>query len=167
MSSVANTQVMKRLVTLVADSRPYSRVLLRSMLLQLEIKKIHEASDGAAAIDSIIAINPDVMILDWDIGVISAREVLGMARNPAVIPNPGLPIIVTSSSGHSALVHEAIDLGARHFMVRPISPKMLQQRLIGIVKDARRAARFYNPSAHIAPASSESDQYITSSEPVS
>jgi two-component system chemotaxis response regulator CheY len=141
MVSVTDVQVIKRLVILIADSRSYSRALLRSMLLQLEVKKIHEAGDGAAAIESILTVNPDVMLLDWDISVVGAPEVLSMAQNPSVVPNPDLPIIVISSSGKSSFVHKAIELGARQFMIRPISPKMLQQRLIKIVREARKVAR--------------------------
>jgi PleD family two-component response regulator len=66
MAAVANSEVIKHLVVLIADSRPHSRGLLRSMLLQLEVKKIHEVVDGAAALDAIVTVNPDVMILDWE-----------------------------------------------------------------------------------------------------
>jgi DNA-binding response OmpR family regulator len=68
---------------------------------------------------------------------------LRMVRTSSAIPNPNLPIIVVSSSGQSADVHDAIKLGAQQFMVRPISPKMLEQRLRSIVKAARKA-RGYN-----------------------
>ena len=130
MVAVANSEVIKHLVVLIADNRPHSRALLRSMLLQLEVKKIHEVGDGAAALEAIGAVSPDVMILDWDLPVLSAREVLRRARSPGAYQNPDLPIIVLSSSGQSAHVHEAMALGAPYFMVWPISPKMLQQRLL-------------------------------------
>ena len=143
MAAVANSEVIKHLVVLIADSRPHSRALLRSMLLQLDVKKIHEVVDGTAALDAIVAVNPDVMILDWDLPGRSARDVLRMARSPTANPNPDLPIIVLSSSGQSAYVHEAIELGAPYFLVWPISPKMLQQRFLGIVAEARNVARAF------------------------
>src|SRR2546423_256632 len=99
MATVASAEVLKRLIILIADSRPHSRALLRSMLLQLEIKNIHEAIDGAAALDAIATFNPDVMILDWGLPVINAAEVLRMVRSSTTNPYPDLPIIVLSSSG--------------------------------------------------------------------
>ncbi len=147
MTSVANAEVIKRLVILIADGRAYSRALLRSMLQQLDVKRIHDANDGAAALEAISNVNPDVMLLDWDLPVLNVRQVLSMVRTSVNIPNPDLPIIVISSSGHSAYVHQAIELGAQQFMVRPISPKMLQQRLVGIVMEARRVARAYKHGA--------------------
>jgi CheY-like chemotaxis protein len=140
MTAVANSEVIKRLAVLIVESRPHSRALLRSMLLQLEVKKIHEVADGTAALNALVTFCPDVMILDWGLSVPSAPEVLRMARSADFNPNPDLPIIVLSSSGESASVHEAIGLGAPYFLVWPISPKMLQQRFLGIVADARSTA---------------------------
>ena len=72
MATVANSEVIKHLVVLIADSRPHSRALLRSMLLQLEVKKIHEVVDGTAALEALATVNPDVMILDWGLPVLRA-----------------------------------------------------------------------------------------------
>jgi PleD family two-component response regulator len=154
MAAVENAEVIKRLVILIADSRPHSRALLRSMLLQLEVKKIHEVSDGAAVLDAILAVNPDILIVDWELPVLSAPEVLRMVRSPRTNPNPDLPIIVLSSTGESRCVHKAIKHGAPHFMVWPISPKMLQQRLLGIVTKARKTVLAHKRRM---PASTPSD----------
>jgi two-component system chemotaxis response regulator CheY len=143
MASVANAEVIKRLVVLIADSKSHSRFLLRSMLLQLEVKNLHEAADGAAALDAIDAVSPDVLILDWDLQVVSAREVLRVVRSQTATPSSAIPTIVISSFGQYEAVQEAIGLGAPHFMVWPISPKMLEDRLRGIVADAREAALAY------------------------
>ena len=80
MAIAAGTIGLKGLVVLLADGRLYSRALMRSMLLQLDIKAVHEAVDGAAAIDVICAANPDVMIVDWDLPVVNVRDVLRMVR---------------------------------------------------------------------------------------
>ena len=142
MAIAANALGLKGLVVLLADGRSYSRALMRSMLSQLEIKAIHEAVDGAAAIDVICAVNPDVMIVDWDLPILNVRDVLRMVRTSSAIPNSNLPVIVVSSSGQSADVHDAIKLGAQQFMIRPISPKMLEQRLRSIVKAALKARSY-------------------------
>jgi two-component system chemotaxis response regulator CheY len=143
MPSVANAEVVKRLVVLIADSRPHTRALLRSMLLQLEVKKIHEVTDGAAALEALSILNPDVIVLDWNLAVINARDVMRMARSSTTNPNPNVPIIVLSSSGQIDYVQEAMKHGTPYFMVWPISPKMLQQRLLSIVVEARNTARTY------------------------
>ena len=143
MSSVANAEVIKRLVVLIADSRPHTRALLRTMLLQLDVKKLHEVTDGTAALEALSVLNPDVMILDWNLAGISAANVLRTARTSMTSQNPNVPIIVLSSSGQIEYVHEAQKYGTPYFMVWPISPKMLQQRLLSIVMEARNTARTY------------------------
>jgi CheY-like chemotaxis protein len=143
MAIVANAEVIKRLVILIADGRPHPRALLRTMLSQLEVKQIHEAIDGPTALDAIAAIDPDVMFLDWELPVFNAMAVLRTVRSSTTAPNPDLPIIVLSSSGESQDVLKALKHGAPHFMVWPISPKMLQQRLSGIVAKARKTALAY------------------------
>jgi CheY-like chemotaxis protein len=143
MTSVANAEVIKRLVVLIADSRPHTRALLRTMLLQLEVKKLHEVTDGAAALEALSTLNPDVMILDWNLALINARDVLRTARSSNTNPNPNVPIIILSGSGQIEYVQEAMKHGTPYFMVWPISPKMLQQRLLSIVIEARNTARTY------------------------
>jgi len=138
---VASSDVIKRLVVLIADSKPHSRFLLRSMLLQLEVRNIHEAADGSAALDAINSINPDILILDWNLNGLTARDVLRLMRSQSPNSDPALRTIIVSSSGEYRSVQEAMGLGAPHFMVWPISPKMLEHRLRGIVTDAREMAR--------------------------
>ena len=137
----AHAEMIKRIVILIADSRSPSRSLLRSMLVQLGAKSIYEANDGAGALDAIRNVNPDLVFIDWDLPVVSAPNVIGIIRTPGASRNPGLPIIVMSNSGESSRVNEAIKLGAQQFLVRPISLKILEQRLIGIRSESRRDAR--------------------------
>jgi two-component system chemotaxis response regulator CheY len=160
MPAVANADVIKRLDILIDDGRSYSRSLLRSMLLQLEVKKIHEVGDGLAALDAIGTFTPDVLIVDWDLPILNAREVLLAARHSGFLSSPDPPVIVLSSSGESAQVHEAKKFGVPHFMVWPISPKMLQDRLLEIVKAARRSARIYKRKGQssVPAAASESQE---------
>jgi PleD family two-component response regulator len=138
MTPLAKAMAAKGLVVLIADGKLYSRGLLRSMLQQLEIKSIHDVADGVAALDVICAVNPDIMIVDWELPLLSVPEVLRRVRIPGLVPNSELPVIVVSNSGQSAHVHQAIELGAQHFMVRPISPKMLEQRLSSVMQASRR-----------------------------
>jgi two-component system, chemotaxis family, chemotaxis protein CheY len=162
MAIVANAEVIKRLVILIADGRPHPRALLRSMLSQLEVKNIHEAIDGAAALDAIATVNPDVMFVDWELPVFNAAQVLRTVRSSPTIPYPDLPVVVLSSSGQSRDVHKAMKHGAPHFMVWPISTKMVQQRLSGIVEKARKTALAYkHTSDAAAPGSATEDMQST------
>ncbi|MEI8151600.1 MAG: response regulator [Hyphomicrobiales bacterium] len=139
---------MEGLVVLIADSNPYLRRLTRTMLMNLGVKSIYESTDGVGALDAIRNVNPDVMIIDWDMPGLDGREVMRIVRTPGEFPKANLPIIMLTDLGLQSRVTAAIRLGVHEFLVKPISPKTLQQRLLGIVLNPRpmiRAGKFYIP----------------------
>ena len=141
-------KAMEGLVVLIADSNAYTRRLTRMMLTNLGTKSIYESSDGVAALDAIRTINPDVMILDWDMAILDGREVMRIVRSPGMFPKPNLPIIMLSDRALRSRVTTAIRLGVNEFLVKPISPKTLQQRLLSIMLNPRpmvRAGKYYIP----------------------
>ena len=141
-------KAMEGLVVLIADSNPYLRRLTRMMLMNLGVKAIYESTDGIAALDAIRNVNPDIMIMDWDMPVLDGREVMRIVRSPGVFPKANLPIIMLTDLGLQSRVTAAIRLGVHEFLVKPISPKTLQQRLLGIMLNPRpmvRAGQFYIP----------------------
>ena len=141
-------KAIEKLVVLIADSNAYTRKLTRMMLTNLGCKATYEASDGLAAIDAVRTISPDVMIVDWDMPILDGREVMRIVRSPGVFPKPNVPTIMLSDRGLRSRVTTAIRLGVHEFLVKPISPKTLQQRMLGIVLKPRpmvRAGRYYIP----------------------
>ena len=141
-------KAMEGLVVLIADSNAYTRRLTRMMLTNLGIKATYESGDGVAALDAIRSVNPDVMIMDWDMPVLDGREVMRIVRAPGVYPKANLPVIMLTDVGLQSRVTTAIRLGVHEFLVKPISPKTLQQRLLGLILNPRpmvRAGKFYIP----------------------
>jgi len=141
-------QAIEGLVVLVADSNPFTRRLTRMMLTNLGARAIYEATDGIAALDAIRMVSPDVMIMNWDMPVLDGSEVMRIVRSPGVFPKPNLPIIMLTDLGLRSRVVAAVRLGVHEFLVKPISPKTLQQRLLGIMFSPRpmvRAGSYYIP----------------------
>ena len=139
---------MEGLVVLIADSNPYTRRLTRMMLTNLGVKSTYESGDGVGALDAIRAVNPDVMIMDWEMPILDGREVMRIVRAPGVYPKPNLPVIMLTDVGLQSRVTTAMRLGVHEFLVKPISPKTLQQRLLGLILNPRpmvRAGKFYIP----------------------
>jgi CheY-like chemotaxis protein len=148
MASKQIEKAMEGLVVLVADSNPYTRRLTRTMLTNLGCKATYEAGDGLATIDAIRTIDPDVTILDWDMLILDGREVMRIVRSPGAFPKPNVPVIMLTDRGLRSRVTTAIRLGVHEFLVKPISPKTLQQRLLGIMLRPRpmvRAGKYYIP----------------------
>ena len=147
-------KLMDRLAVLVVDGNHYTRRLTRMMLANLGIRSVYEAGDGVAALEAIRTVNPDVMILDWDLPVLTGQEVMRIVRAPGSFPKPNLPIIMLTDTGKRSRIHAAMRLGVHEMLVKPVSPKLLQLRLIGLMLKPRpmiRAGRYYVPMPRRKP----------------
>jgi CheY-like chemotaxis protein len=141
-------KAIENLVILVADSNAYTRKLTRMMLINSGARSIYEAGDGVAALDGIRTVSPDVMIMNWDMPVLDGPEVMRIVRSPGIFPKPNLPVIMLTDLGLRSRVTSAIRLGVHEFLVKPVSPKALQERLLGILFAPRpmvRAGNYYIP----------------------
>jgi two-component system, chemotaxis family, chemotaxis protein CheY len=128
---------LENLTVLIADGNAYSRRLTRTMLMNIGARTHLEVADGSAALLAIPELNPDVMILDWDLPVMSGPDVMSVVRSPGVFPKPNLPVIMLSDSGQRSRLDAAVRLGVHEFLVKPISSKTLQQRLFSIIVNPR------------------------------
>lgn len=135
------TSVIENLTILVVDDQYSARKLIRLILLNLGIRKVFEASDGGAGLQAIRAVNPDALILDWEMPIMNGPEVVRAIRSPGAFPTPDIPIIMLSGYAEHWRVEEAHRLGVKEYLVKPTSPKAVQDRLLSIVLRWRSMAR--------------------------
>jgi two-component system, chemotaxis family, chemotaxis protein CheY len=138
MSTKQTEKLIEDLNILVVDSSMYMRKLTRMMLMNIGAKTILEAGDGVAALDLIRTANPDVALIDWDLPLLSGPEVIRIVRSPDVFPKPHLPIVMLMASANRSQVAEALRLGVHEFLLKPTSPRALQDRLLSIVLKPRQ-----------------------------
>src|SRR5262245_28087044 len=144
MSAKQIEKLIEHLGILVVDESQYMRKLTRMMLMNIGAKVIYEASDGVAALDIIRTVNPDVAFIDWDLPVLSGPQVVRIVRSPGVFPKPALPIVMLTQSAQRSRVHAALSLGVHEFLVKPTSPKALQDRLLSILVKPRQMVQIGN-----------------------
>jgi two-component system chemotaxis response regulator CheY len=126
-------KLIERLGLLVVDPNQYMRKLTRMMLMNIGAKSIYEAADGLAALDVVRAVNPDVMLLDWDVPVLSGPQIMHIVRSPGLFAKPFLPIVMLTTRASRSHVNEAMRLGVNEVLAKPTSPKMLRDRLLSIL----------------------------------
>ena len=140
--------LIQSLCVLVVDDNQYTRKMVRNLLVNCGIKDIYEASEGIAALDSIRTLAPNVVVLDWEMPLLTGAELVRIVRSPGVFPTPDVPIIMLSSYGERWRVVEAVRLGVNEFLIKPVSAKALYDRLISIVTQPRPAVQlgeYYGP----------------------
>ena len=99
-------KLLQGLNILIVDGNHYMRRLTRTMLMNLGAKSVIEAGDGLAALEQIRNCDPDVMLLDWDMPVLSGMEVMHIVRSPGVFP------AAQSADHHADLPRAALVGGA-------------------------------------------------------
>jgi len=115
---------------LVCDDAIFMRTMISDILSGAGYDVVGEAETGVQAIERYKALNPDLVTMDIvmpDMGGIEAvREI--------VKANPEAKILMCSAMGQQALVVEAIQAGAKDFVVKPFQPaRVLEavQRVLG------------------------------------
>lgn len=116
-----------KLCVLVADDIDESRLALVELVQRLGHDCLQAAS-GDEALACIKAHTPDIVLLDILMPVLDGFEVTRLVRQR--VTDRWLPVIVTSSLawGEEHFVR-ALSMGADDYLVRPVSPAMLEAKL--------------------------------------
>ena len=133
---------------LVVDDNQFMRKVVRSLLVNIGVREVYEASDGIAGLDAIRNAGPDVVILDWELPLLNGAEFVRIVRSPGVFPMPDIPIIVLSAHAERRRVVEAVRLGVNEYLCKPVSAQQLLDRLISILAKPRAIVQvgdYYGP----------------------
>jgi CheY-like chemotaxis protein len=139
---------IQQLRVLVVDDNAFARKIVRSLLTNIGVKKVYEAADGIAGLEQIRAVAPDVIVLDWDMPLLNGPELVRIVRSPGVFPMPDIPIIMLTAHGDRSRIVEAIRIGVNEFLCKPVSAKVLNDRLISILAKPRASVQlgdYYGP----------------------
>jgi CheY-like chemotaxis protein len=139
---------IQQLRVLVVEDNAFMRKMVRSLLTNIGVKKVYEAADGIAGLEQIRAVAPDVIVLDWEMPLLNGPELVRIVRSPGVFPTPDIPIIMLTAYGDRNRIVEAIKLGVNEFLCKPVSAKMLTDRLISIFAKPRANVQlgdYYGP----------------------
>ncbi|GAA0496267.1 chemotaxis protein CheY [Salinibacillus aidingensis] len=100
---------------LVVDDAQFMRLTLSNILTKGGHEVVGEASDGQEAIDLYKQLQPELVTMD-----ITMPNLDGMDAAEAIIENdPDARIIMCSAVGQQKVVVQAIQLGAKDFIVKP------------------------------------------------
>jgi two-component system chemotaxis response regulator CheY len=103
---------------LIVDDAGFMREMLRDILTEGGYEVVGEAVDGEQAIATFQECAPDLVTLDIVMprksGLAALKEILAL--------DPNACIVMCSALGQEALVMEALESGARDFIVKPFQP---------------------------------------------
>jgi two-component system chemotaxis response regulator CheY len=110
---------------LVVDDAAFMRMMIRNILTKSGYDVVGEAENGAAAVALYQELRPDVVTMDITMPEMDGIE--GVRRIRQIDPNAN--IIMVSAMGQQAMVMEAIQAGAKDFIVKPFQQERILQAI--------------------------------------
>ncbi|MDB5694748.1 MAG: response regulator [Sphingomonas bacterium] len=111
---------------LVVDDSKVIRKVARHILETLDYR-VTEAVDGRDALDQCMATAPDVVLLDWNMPVMSGMDFLRALRESNIPSRPKV-VFCTTESG-MAYIRAAIEAGADEYVMKPFDRDTLESKL--------------------------------------
>lgn len=100
---------------LVVDDAAFMRMMIKDILTKNGFEVVAEAADGMQALEKYKELQPDLVTMDITMpemdGITSLKEIKKV--------NPNAKVIMCSAMGQQAMVIDAIQAGAKDFIVKP------------------------------------------------
>jgi two-component system chemotaxis response regulator CheY len=106
------------LKVLIVDDASFMRTMLKDILTSGGFELAGEATDGVEAVQKFKELKPDIVTMDIVMplksGIDAVREIIAL--------NKDARIIMCSALGQESLVLEAINAGAKDYIIKPFDP---------------------------------------------
>ena len=103
---------------LVADDAAFMRQMIREIIEPEGFEVIGEATDGLEVVEAYKKLEPDLVMMDIVMpkcsGIDALKRILAADR--------AAQVVMCSALGQESLVQEALQAGARGFIVKPFKP---------------------------------------------
>jgi two-component system chemotaxis response regulator CheY len=103
---------------LIVDDAIFMRTMLRNIFVESGFEVVGEAQNGVEAVDKFRQLTPDLTTLDIVMPERNGIEALKQIMNI----DPKAKVVICSALGQESLILEALESGARDFIVKPFKP---------------------------------------------
>ncbi|MFN8588877.1 MAG: response regulator [Burkholderiaceae bacterium] len=111
---------------LVVDPDRSARAVVKRLLSHVNVDVI-EADNGLIALNALEQTDPDFVVVEIDMPILTGPDCLAAIRQSPV--RPDIPVIVISASGTRENVHRMVALGVADFLLKPINPVEVLPRI--------------------------------------
>ena len=114
---------------LIVDDAAFMRMMIKDILSKNGYTVAAEAENGKVAVDKYNEAKPDLVLMD-----ITMPEMDGIQALKAIKANdPNAQVIMCSAMGQQAMVIEAIQSGAKDFIVKPFQAERVLEAVKKVV----------------------------------
>ena len=114
---------------LICDDAAFMRMMIKDILTKNGYNVVGEAENGKIAVDKYAELTPDLVLLD-----ITMPEMDGIGALKAIKEkDPNACVIMCSAMGQQAMVIEAIQSGAKDFIVKPFQAERVLEAVKKVI----------------------------------
>ena len=118
---------LKASLVMLVDDEPIIMEVVQSHLEEVGYRNIIATDDSTQAIAMAACHQPDVILLDLMMPMVSGLDILAMVQNDPVLSH--IPIVVLTSNTDAGTKLRALELGVADFLQKPVDPSELVLRL--------------------------------------
>ncbi|MGE5371348.1 MAG: response regulator [Solirubrobacterales bacterium] len=104
---------------MVVDDAAFMRMMIKDILSKNGYQVVGEAENGMVAVEKYQELKPDLVTMDITMpemdGITAVKEIKKL--------DPNARVIMCSAMGQQAMVIDAIQAGAKDFIVKPFQPE--------------------------------------------
>ncbi len=100
---------------LICDDAAFMRMMIKDILTKNGYTVVGEAENGARAVEKYSELKPDLVLMDITMPEMDGIQALKKIKEG----DAGAAVIMCSAMGQQAMVIEAIQSGAKDFIVKP------------------------------------------------
>jgi two-component system, NarL family, response regulator NreC len=123
----------------IADDHGVLRAGLRALLsAEPDLEVIGEAADGKEALDAVVALRPDILLLDVNMPIHNGIEVTQqLART-----HPNVRVLILTVHEEDRLLQEALRVGASGYIVK----RAVESELLNAIRAVARGELYVHPA---------------------
>ncbi len=110
---------------LIVDDAAFMRMMIKNILSKNGYEIVGEAENGQVAVELYKKLKPDLVTMDITMPEMNGIDGVKAIRNF----DPNASIIMCSAMGQQAMVMEAIQAGAKDFIVKPFQQDRILQAI--------------------------------------
>lgn len=122
---------------LLVEDHEGAAATLTAMLNALGYKRVQRARDTENAIEMLQGGGFDLLLCDYELGIVSGLTLVRMIRRVDGLANPMLPIVMVTAHAEGTRVAEAVATGVDDFLVKPVQPETLLRCLENVLNKPR------------------------------
>lgn len=118
---------------LVLEDEDHIRRIICRLLRQIGFRLIHDAANGADGFKELLRVKPQVILCDIHMEPIDGLTFLRKLRGLGKPEFTRIPVIFLTADAQRETVVEAKDLRVDGYLVKPVSPKQLKERIDAVL----------------------------------